>query len=66
MILELGKEEILFAVFDVFCAICYHLYNFKNEKITHAGVLHLVKLQAKVFFIFLKLYKWYQIAQGIT
>ena len=29
------------------CAICYHLYNFKNVKNTHAGVLILVKLQAK-------------------
>ena len=28
------------------CAIWYHLYNFKNVKNTHAGVLILVKLQA--------------------
>ena len=28
------------------CAIWYHLYNFKNVKITHGGVLILVKLQA--------------------
>ena len=32
------------------CAIWYHLYNLKN---------------AWVFFTFLKLYKWYQIAQRI-
>ena len=30
----------------MFCAICYHLYNFKNVKITHEGVLVLEKLQA--------------------
>ena len=30
------------------CAIRYHLYNFKNIKNTHGGVLLLVKLQAKV------------------
>ena len=29
------------------CAICYHLYNFKNVRNTHGGVLLLVKLQAK-------------------
>ena len=29
------------------CAICYYLYNLKNAKNTHGGVLLLVKLQAK-------------------
>ena len=29
------------------CAIWYHLYNFKNVKNTHGGVLLLVKLQPK-------------------
>ena len=29
------------------CAIWYHLYNLKNVKNTHEGVLLLVKLQAK-------------------
>ena len=29
------------------CAICYHLYNLKNVKKTHGGVLLLVKLQAE-------------------
>ena len=55
------------------CTIWYHLYNFKNLKNTHAGVLLLVKLQASksntppwVFFTFFKLYKWYQIAQRTT
>ena len=31
----------------MFCAIWYHLYNLKNVKNTHGGVLLLVKLQAK-------------------
>ena len=61
-------------------AIWYHLYNLKNVKKTHGGVLLLVKLQALsrlldftksnsppwVFFTLFKLYKWYQIAQRIT
>ena len=60
------------------CAIWYHLYNLKNAKKTHGGVSLLVKLQVLacnftkistlpwVFFMFFKLYKWYQIAQRIT
>ena len=60
------------------CAIYYHLHNLKNLKKPHGGVLLLVKMQAKAcnftrsntppwaFFVFLKLYKWYQIAQNIT
>ena len=52
----------------MFCAIWYHLYNLKNKKNTRGGVLLLVKLQAFntppwVFFLFFKLYRWYQIAQ---
>ena len=51
------------------CAIWYHLYNLKNVKNTHGGVLISVKLQASacnytkintpswVFFMFFKLYK---------
>ena len=31
----------------MFCAIWYHLYNLKNQKNTHGGLLLLVKLQAK-------------------
>ena len=54
------------------------MYNLKNVKNTHGGVLILVNLQAEacnftkintspwVIFTFLKLYKWYQIAQHIT
>ena len=60
------------------CAIRYHLYNLKNVKNTHVGVLLLVTLQTFsmqntknntppwVVFTFLKLYKWYQITQNIT
>ena len=54
------------------CTIWYHLCNLKNVKNTHGGVLILVKLQIKintpswVSFTFLKLYKWYQIAQHTT
>ena len=44
------------------CAIWYHMYNFKNVKNNHVGVLLLVKLLVSK----LKLYKWYQIAQRIT
>ena len=45
------------------CAIWYHLYNLKNVKNTHGGVLILPPC---VFFTFLKLCKWYQIAQRTT
>ena len=60
------------------CAIWYHLYNLKNVKNTHGGVLILIKLQTEacnftkintppwVFFAFFKLYRWYQIAQRTT
>ena len=47
------------------CAIWYHLYDFKNVKNTHGGVLLLVaksNTPSWVFFTFFKLYKWYQIA----
>ena len=60
------------------CTIWYHLYNSKNVKNTHGGVLLLVELQAIacnftkshtspwLFFMFFELYKYYQIAQSIT
>ena len=53
----------------MFCAIWYHFYNLKNQENTHGGVLLLilkVTLLQGCFFTFLKLYKWDQIAQGIT
>ena len=55
-------------LYVVRCAIWYHLYYLKNVKNTHGGLLLLVKLEAKawVFSTFLKLHKWYQIAQNTT
>ena len=62
----------------VLCAIQYHLYNLKNVKKTHGGMTLLLKLQTEasnvtesitppcVFFTFLKLYRWHQIALSIT
>ena len=56
------------------CAIWCHLYNLKNVKHTHGGMSLLVKLKVYftksntplwVFLTFLKLCKWYQIAQRI-
>ena len=64
--------------YETLCTVCYHLYNLKNMESSHEGVLLLVKLQAEAcnftksnnptwdFFTFIKLYKWYQIAQSIT
>ena len=65
-----------FARFVTVCTI--YLYNLKNVKNTHGGMLLLVKLQVKacnftksntsswVFFIFFKLCKWYQIVQSVS
>ena len=38
------------------CAIWYDLYNLKNMKNTHGGVLILVKLQASAGFTYLRIY----------
>ena len=58
------------------CTIWYHLHYLKNVKNTHGGVVLLVTLQTKacnfiksntppwVFFTFIKLYKWYQMAHA--
>ena len=47
-----------------------HLYNLKNVKSTHGGVLLLVKSKSNTppwaFLTFLKLHKWYQTPQHIT
>ena len=56
------------------CAIWYHLYNLKNVKNTHGGVLLFVTFQAFtesnippwVVFTFFKWCKWYQIAQSAS
>ena len=50
----------------MFCAICYHLYNLKNVKNTHEGVLLLGNTPPWVFFMFFKLCKWRQIPQHIA
>ena len=72
------KQHVTASKYVMRCAIWYHWYNLKSVKNTHGGVLILVKLQALacnftrinapswVFFTFLKLYKWYQIAQWTT
>ena len=36
-------------VYAMLCAICYHLYNLKNVKDSHGGVLLLVKFQSEAF-----------------
>ena len=63
------KKSFEYNIYETLCTIWYHLYNSKNVKNTHGGVLHLVKLQTKVsnftktnalpgvFFTFLKFYK---------
>ena len=55
------------------CAICYHLYNLKNMKNTHGGLIILVRLCSLfienvtpwVFLTCFRLYKCCQIAQSI-
>ena len=63
---------------ETLCAIWYHLYELKNGKNTHGGVLLLVKLQVepsnftksnispRMFFTFFKFCKWYQIVKSVT
>ena len=50
------------------CAIWYHLYNLKNVRNTHGGMLSFTKSNTPpwVFFTFFKLDKCYQIAQRNT
>ena len=70
-----------FDLMDSICDVLRDLVpfeQFKNVKNTHGEVLLSVKLQAKtcnftksntppwVFFMFFRLYKWYQIAQRIS
>ena len=64
------QKYIWYCTWDA-CTIWYHLYNLKNMKNSHGGVLLLVKLPKSnalpwAFFMFFTLYKWYQIAQNIT
>ena len=52
-------------IYEMICAICYHLYNLINVKNTNGGVL-LSNTRPWGFSRFIKLYKRYQIAQRIT
>ena len=61
--------SIISQLYVVLCTIQYHVYNLKNVKNTHGGVLLSVKFSNTppwVFFTFFKLYQWYQIAQSTT
>ena len=79
MLLTLQVLLVNYFKYVMLCAIWYHLYNLKNVKNTHRGVLLLVMLETeacnftksntsvtRMFFVFSKLYKWYQIVQHIT
>ena len=54
------------------CTFWYHLYNLKNGKNIHGGVLasayNFTKSNTSpwIFLTFFKLYKWYQIALSIS
>ena len=67
-ILFTAREQLFYEKYVMLCAIWYNLYNLKNVKNTHGGVLLLMKLQALVcsFFTLSKLYKWYQFAHSIS
>ena len=59
------------SLYVMFCAIWCHFYNLKNVKNTIGGVRSVTFSKVTLihrcfFFNFLKLYKWYQIAQCIT
>ena len=65
------KFTMKLSVVEMRCAIWYHLYNLKNGKNIHGGVLLLVTLLkvtllSECILTFLKLYKWYQIARRIA
>ena len=59
------------SLYVMFCAIWCHFYNLKNVKNIIGGVRSVTFSKVTLihrcfFFNFLKLYKWYQIAQCIT
>ena len=76
---EIDSEYFSKNILLMSCAIWYHLYKLKNVKSTHGGVLLLnlllVNLHTKsftksntpprVFSMFFKLYKCYQITQNV-
>ena len=75
--ISLLAQPVFLSIYETFSAIWCHLYKIKKVKSTHGGVI-LLQLQTEsrnftksntrpwIFFTFLKLYKWYQIAQSIT
>ena len=74
---EISRNNLKSATF-VTRVIWYRMYNFKNVKNSHGGVLLLVKLQAEtcnftksntppwMFFTFFKLCIWYSIPQSVA
>ena len=63
------RKLIQVSLYVMRCAIWNHLYNLKNVKNTHGGVLiSVTKINTLpwVFFTFFQIYKWYQIAQRTT
>ena len=74
--MHLYEEDVL--LYLMLFVIWYYLYDLKNMENTHGGVLLLVKLLAssriftksithpRMFFMFFKLYKWYQITQNVS
>ena len=48
------SDDFYLNIFVMRCAIWYQLYNLKNVKNTHRGVLLLVKLQAQGLQFYLK------------
>ena len=63
---HLHNKHVMLRLYVVRCTILYHLYNLKNVKNTHGGVLLLVKLQAEATCrLLFKLSKQHQIVQSI-
>ena len=69
------ERATIFKVYQMLCTIWYSFPFKKIVKNAHGGMSLLVKLQTyinrnnillRVFFTFLKLYKWYQIVQRIS
>ena len=58
-------------LYEMLCAIWYHLRNFRIVRNTNRGVSRLLQLQASIWNVTKSntpppLYKWYRIAQSIT
>ena len=48
-------------VYEMLCAIWYHLHNFKNVKNTHGGVLLLVELTKKALLKVTLIYECFHV-----